>query len=231
MARQRIATVNGKPFLVIRGQEGLGQRLRALCRNLVRGERQWVKPVLNYPADGHTNPWPAGLARSFTATNIPTTARERLTIQYTVTYDAGGYDGDGVKLAFINRHRLSYQWDNAAGKFVLDPQQSNISAAEVAAIANIQSDDEPKERNQNRRNGVSTLRQNRTASSAADTKCFLKFNLPRLMTIAKGRAGKSKSWLNRFLTECDDTDERKLCSRLSSRPRSDRYDGTSFPLP
>jgi hypothetical protein len=208
MARQRIASVNGKPFLVIRGQEGSGSGFALYAETWYEVSDNGVKPVLNYPADGHTNPWPAGLARSFTATNIPTTARERLTIQYTVTYDAGGYDGDGVKLAFINRHRLSYQWDNAAGKFVLDPQQSNISAAEVAAIANIQSDDEPKS---GTKIGETVFYSSSESHSfnGGGYEVFLKFNLPRLMTIAKGRAGKSKSWLNRFLTECDDTDEKK----------------------
>jgi len=32
---------------------------------------------------------------------------------------------------------------------------------------------------------------------------------PDLMTIAKGRAANSKSWLKQFLTECRDTDEKK----------------------
>ena len=39
MARQRIATVNGKPFLVSAAGR-LRQRLRTLRRNLVRGQRQ-----------------------------------------------------------------------------------------------------------------------------------------------------------------------------------------------
>jgi hypothetical protein len=208
MARQRIASVNGKPFLIIRGQEGSGSGFALYAETWYEVSDTGVKPVLNYPADGHTNPWPAGLARSFQATNIPTTDRERLTIQYTVTYDAGGYDGDGVKLEFINRHRLSYHWDNSAGEFALDPQQSNISAAEVAAIANTQSDDEPKAGTKIGETVFYSASESRSFIGGG-YEVFLKYNFPRLLTIAKGRAGKSKTWLKQFLTECNDTDEKK----------------------
>jgi hypothetical protein len=145
MARHHIAAVNGQPFFVMRGQEGSGSGFALYAETWYDVSGNGVKPVLSYPSDGHTNPWPAGLARSFKVTAIPAAARaNRLTIQYTVTYDTAGYDDDNVKLEFINQHRASYKWEDPSGKFVLDPQQSNISAEEIAAIANIQSDEEPK---------------------------------------------------------------------------------------
>jgi hypothetical protein len=206
MARQRIATVNGKSFLVVRGQEGSGSGYALYAETWYEVSDDGVKPVLSYPSDGHTYPWPAGLARSFKATNIPTTDREHLTVQYTVSYDTAGYNGENLKLDFVNRHRASYTWDAASGKFVLDPSQSNISSAEVAAIANIESEEESKD---GTKIGDTTFYSSSKAFIGGGYEVFLKHNLPRLMTIAKGRAAKSKAWLKLFLTECRDTDEKK----------------------
>jgi hypothetical protein len=207
MARHRIATVNGEPLLVVRGQEGSGSGYALYAETWYDVSDAGVKPVLSYPSDGHTSPWPAGLARSFKVTPVPSVGRtNRLTIQYTVTYDTAGYDGDTLKLEFVNRLRASYKWDAASGKFVLDPQQSNISLAEIAAIANIESEEEPKD---GTKIGETTFYSSSRAFIGGGYEVFLKYNLPRLMTIAKGRAAKSKAWLKQFLTECRDTDEKK----------------------
>ncbi|HSQ23106.1 MAG TPA: hypothetical protein VLN44_01785, partial [Pyrinomonadaceae bacterium] len=209
MARHRIAYVNGKPFFVVRGQEGSGSGFALYAETWYEVSDNGVKPVLSYPSDGRTSPWPAGLAREFKVMTIPGAPRaNRLTVQYTVTYDSAGYDNENVKLEFVNHHRASYKWDNASGKFVFDPQQSNISEAEINAIANIQSDDEPK---QGTKIGETTFYSSSEARSfiGGGYEVFLKYNLPRLMTIAKGRAAKSKTWLRRFLSECRDTDEKK----------------------
>ncbi len=207
MARHRIASANGKPFLVVRGQEGSGSGYALYAETWYEVSDNGVKPVLSYPSDGHTNPWPAGLARSFNVTTIPVAARaNRLTVQYTVSYDAAGYDNDNVKLEFVNQHRAAYSWDAAQGKFVLDPQHSNISAQEIAAIANIQSEDEPKA---GTKIGETTFYSSSQAFIGGGYEVFLKYNSQRLMAIAKGRSAKSKSWLKQFLTECRDTDEKK----------------------
>lgn len=207
MARHRIASVNGKPFLIVRGQEGSGSGYALYAETWYEVGDSGVKPVLSYPSDGHTYPWPAGLARSFKVSTIPGVAgANRLTVQYTVSYDVGGYDNDKLKLGFINRHRVSYNWEPAQGKFVLDTQQSDISAAEVAAIANIESEDEPKD---GTKIGETTFYSSSKAFIGGGYEVFLKHNLPRLMIIAKGRAAKSKAWLKQFLTECRDTDEKK----------------------
>lgn len=207
MARHRIASVNGRPFLVVRGQEGSGSGFALYAETWYDISDSGVKPVLSYPSDGHTNPWPAGLARSFKVLTIAGAAgSNRLTVQYTVSYDIAGYDNDNLKLEFVNRHRASYNWDPAQGKFVLDPQPSNISAAEIAAIANIQSDEEPKA---GTKIGETTFYSSSQAFIGGGYEVFLKYNLPRLLTIAKGRAAKSKAWLKQFLTECRDTDEKK----------------------
>jgi hypothetical protein len=207
MARHRIATVNGRPFLVVRGQEGSGSGYALYAETWYEVRDNGVKPVLSYPSDGHTNPWPAGLARSFKVSTILGQAGgNRLTLQFTVNYDTAGYEGDNVRLEFVNRHRASYNWDAASGKFVLDPQQSNISSGEIAAIANIESEAEPKD---GTKIGETTFYSSSKAFVGGGYEVFLKYNLPRLMTIAKGRAAKSKAWLERFLTECRDTEEKK----------------------
>jgi hypothetical protein len=207
MARHRIASVNGQPFFIVRGQEGSGSGYALYAETWYDVGDNGVKPVLSYPSDGHTNPWPAGLACSFKVTTIPGAAgANRLTIQYSVSYDTAGYDNDNVKLEFANQHRASYKWDDASRKFVLDSQQSNISAAEVAAIANIESEDEPKD---GTKIGETTFYSSSKAFVGGGYEVFLKYNLPRLMTIAKGRSAKSKAWLKQFLTECRDTDEKK----------------------
>jgi len=217
MARHRIASVNGKPFFIVRGQQGSGSGYALYAETWYDVGDNGVKPVLSYPSDGHTNPWPAGLARSFKASTIAGVAdSNRLTVQYTVSYDTAGYDNNNVKLAFINRHRASYKWDAAQGKFVLDPQQSDISADEIAAIANIESEDEPKE---GTKIGETTFYSSSKAFIGGGYEVFLKHNLPRLMTIAKGRTAKSKAWLRQFLTECRDTDEKKaLLEALGNYP-------------
>lgn len=207
MARHRIATVTGRPFLVVRGQEGSGSGYALYAESWYQVSDNGVKPVLSYPSDGHTNPWPAGLARSFKVLTIPGAAGSNgLTAQYTVSYDTAGYDNNNLKLEFVNQHRVFYKWDDTAGKFVIDSQQSNISAAEIAAIANIESDEAPKD---GAKIGGTTFYSSAKAFIGGGYEVFLKYNLPRLMTIAKGRVAKSKSWLKQFLTECRDTDEKK----------------------
>ncbi|MGZ8842169.1 MAG: hypothetical protein ACXW18_00810 [Pyrinomonadaceae bacterium] len=206
MARHRIAPADGRPFLVIRGQEGSGSGFALYAETWYDVSERGVNAVLSYPSDGHTNPWPAGLARSFQATQ--TSGAGRTTIQYTVSYDTAGYDNDNLKLEFINRHRASYNWDSQSKRFVFDAKQSNISEAEIAAIANIQSDDEPKA---GTKIGETTFYSSSEAGSflGGGYEVFLKYNTARLMTIAKGRETKAKAWLRQFLTECRDTDERK----------------------
>lgn len=206
MARHRIASANGRPFLVIRGQEGSGSGFALYGETWYEVSERGMNAVLSYPSDGHTNPWPAGLARSFQATQ--TSGAGRTTIQYTVSYDTAGYDNDNLKLEFTNRHRASYNWESQSKRFVFDAKQSNISEAEIAAIANIQSDDEPKA---GTKIGETTFYSSSEARSflGGGYEVFLKYNTARLMTIAKGRETKAKAWLRQFLNECRDTDEKK----------------------
>ena len=209
MARHRIATADGRPFLVVRGQEGSGSGFALYAETWYEVSGRGVYAVLSYPSDGHTNPWPAGLARSFQASQIRDAGRtRRATIQYTVSYDTAGYDNDNLKLEFINRHRASYNWESQSKKFVFDAKQSNISEAEINAIANIQSDDEPQA---GTKIGETTFYSSSEARSflGGGYEVFLKYNTARLMMIAKGRQTKAKAWLRQFLNECRDTDEKK----------------------
>lgn len=206
MARQRVAIANGRSFLVIRGQEGSGSGYALYAETWYEVTNPGVKPVLSYPSDGHTYPWPAGLARSFKATNLTHANNGGLTIQFTVDYETDGYEDIPTKLSFVNRHRAAYVWDAATGKFVLDPQQSNISEREINAIANIETEEDPKD---GTKIGNSTFCSSAKAFVGGGYEVFLKHNLPRLMMIAKGPNTKARQWLQRFLNECEDTDEKK----------------------
>jgi hypothetical protein len=129
-------------------------------------------------------------------------------IQYATSYETEGYEGIEVRLKFSNQHRAAYQWDNQSRKFVLDPQQSNISEAEINAIANIESEAAPKG---GTKIGETTFYSAAEAGSfiGGGYEVFLKHNLPRLKAIAQGRPTKAREWLQRFLTECRDTEEKK----------------------
>ena len=207
IARHRIASVKGKPFLVIRGQEGSGSGYALYAETWYEVADNGLKPVLSYPSDGHTNPWPAGLSRSFVARTLPLVKEPgRVIIQYEVSYEAAGYEGDGLRLMFENQHRLSFQWDSQLRKFVPDPQRSNISQAEINAIANIETDDQPQD---GTKIGETTFYSDAKSFVGGGYEVFLKHNLPRLTAIAKGRPTKSRQWLQRFLSECRDTEEKK----------------------
>lgn len=207
MARHRIATVKGKPFLVIRGQEGSGSGYALYAETWYEVRGDGVKAVLSYPSDGHTYPWPAGLARSFNATSsADLKSAGTVVIQYAVSYEAGGYEGEDLKLTFANQHRQSFQWDRPSQKFVLDPQRSNISEREINAIANIETDEAPKD---GTKIGGTTFYSDAKSFVGGGYEVFLKHNLQRLTAIAKGRPTKTRQWLQRFLTECRDTDEKK----------------------
>lgn len=205
MARHRVARASGRTFLVIRGQEGSGSGYALYSETWYDANDGALKPVLSYPAEGHTYPWPNGLGREFKAKNLPDLSRSSsVTIQYTATYSPG----DKSRLIFVNTHQLTYFWDNQVKKFGLDPKASNISEAEVAAIANIETEDEPK---------AGTKIGDTTFYSAAEARSFigggyevfLKYNVGRLTSIATGRDAHAKAWLKQFLTECRDTDEKK----------------------
>ncbi len=210
MARHRIASINGKPFLVIRGQEGSGSGYELYVESWYEVSDNGAKPVLSYPSDGHTFPWPAGLARSF-----KTTSRAELkkpggvVIQFSVGYEAGGYEGEELKLNFENQHQVVFQWDSQLRKFAIDPQRSNISEKEINAIANIETEETPKD---GTKIGETTFYSDAKSFVGGGYEVFLKYNLPRLTAIAKGRPTKARKWLQRFLTECRDTDEKKALS-------------------
>lgn len=208
MARHRIATVNSKRFFVVRGQEGSGSGFALYSETWYQVSDDGLKAVLSYSSDGQTNPWPAGLARSFKVTALPDARRrDGLILQYTVNYTADGYNNDHLKLEFINQHRASFNWDGR--KFVFDPQASNISESEIDAIANVESDDESRG---GTKIGETTFYSTAQAKSfiGGGYEVFLKHNLPRLLTIAKEHSSKATTWLRQFLTECRDTNDKKL---------------------
>lgn len=164
---------------------------------------------MNYPIEGNTYPWPTGVGRTFKAVVLSASRSAEVTIAYRVAYTSLDYiDNCSDKLA-TNYHRARYVWSPRVERFVFDRAGSDISEAEIDAIANIQSEDEP---NTGKKIG------NTTFYSLSESKgfvgggyeVFLKYNSRRLMKIAKGTDEPRKEWLRQFLKECDNTPEKKL---------------------
>ena len=106
----------------------------------------------------------------------------------------------------MNRHQAIYGWDHASQTFVFDSQRSNISEAEIDAIANIESEDQSQA---GTKIGGTTFYSNARSFLGGGYEVFLKYNSRRLIKIARGRESKTKTWLRQFLSECADVDEKK----------------------
>lgn len=210
MARHRILSVDGQNFLVIRGQEGSGSGFALYGETWYQVREHGLKPVLYYPVEGNTYPWPSGLGRKFNAQVSPHTGgNNQVTVHYTVSYTTLNYVRSKFEKLLVNQHRAQYKWDKQSGTFVFKPAQSNISEAEIYAIANIQSEEQPE---------PGTKIGNTTFYSMSEAKAFvgggyevfLKYNSKRLLKIAVGRNVERKQWLKQFLDECEDMAEKKV---------------------
>jgi len=110
--------------------------------------------------------------------------------------------------------RLSNQVDveadpgNRSRNFVFDSKRSSVLEAEVNAIANIESEEEPQP---GTKIGGTTFYSMSQAKAfvGGGYEVFLKYNPRSLMKIARGRESKQKAWLRQFLSECADTPEKR----------------------
>lgn len=208
MARHRVASVKGRRFLVIRGQEGSGSGFALYSETWYSVGNAGVKPVLAYPVEGNTYPWPSGLGRSFKAAAVPEIRTNRITVHYTVSYTTLNYIKEDLKKLFVNQHRVTYVWDKQAGQFIFDHRQSNISPAEIDALANIETEDNSQPATKIGNTTFYSMSQKK-AFVGGGYEVFLKFNLRSLIMIARGRVAKEKEWLRQFLADCQDTSEKK----------------------
>ena len=209
-SRHRVLKADGQNWLVIRGQEGSGSGFALYGETWYEASEKGLRPVLHYPAEGHTYPWPSGLSRQFKAQIIvpprPAGQAKTLTIEYEVTYSALDYIRDAPRsISFSNRHHARYVWNETLREFVFDADESNISEREIGTIANI----EPEEEEASVQIGQTNFYSDKKSFVGGGYEVFLKYNLARLMRIATGRDLARKEWLRQFLKECDETPEKQ----------------------
>lgn len=202
MARQRIARANGRPWLVIRGQAGSGTGYSLYQEMFYELTSDGLRPVLSYPIEGHTYPWPAGLGRSFRARVQPGTNGE-IVIVYEVDYEVARYADKKFKKLGVNRHRVCYTWNNHQRAFVFSPACSDTSEEEISVIAGIETDvvDEGEQIGGTTFYSMSEHK----AFVGGGYDVFLKYNFPVLMKIANSKNEAERDWLREFLKDCDDT--------------------------
>jgi hypothetical protein len=117
---------------------------------------------------------------------------------------------------FINKHLARYAWDENSRTYIFDRAGSDISAAEINGIANIQSEDAS---DSEAKIGNTAFYSNAKAFAGGGYEVFLKYNSAALMRVATGNMTQPKEWLRRFLAECDDTPEKiSLLSSLNRKP-------------
>ncbi|HXD33372.1 MAG TPA: hypothetical protein VN643_19780 [Pyrinomonadaceae bacterium] len=206
MSRHRVEHTGKNAWLVIRGQEGSGSGFALYGETWYQVSPLGVKPVLSYPSDGHTYPGSLGVSREFKVKRIGPGAKT-ITLSYTVTYTASMFDQRATSKRFINTHRLDYKWDKPTDEFVIDTQKSEVSAGEIAAIANIQSEEED---DSAKKIGRTSFYSEAKSFAGHGYEVFLKNNVTVLMKIATGRNKGAKDWLRHFLSECDDMPEKRI---------------------
>ncbi|HXT61800.1 MAG TPA: hypothetical protein VN696_02070 [Pyrinomonadaceae bacterium] len=207
MSSYRVVQALGKNWLVVRGQEGSGSGYSLYSETWYQVSRKGIEPVLHYPVEGHTYPWPTGVGREFKA-RVLSSRDNHLRLGYTVTYTSLDYVNQAFEKLFVNHHHVYYSLSQQTQKLVLDKKRSDISAAEIDAIADIQSDDEPQAGTKIGGTTFYTLAESK-AFVGGGYEVFLKYNSRHLMKIAAGRDEARKQWLRELLNECEDTSEKK----------------------
>lgn len=212
MSRHRVEHTGKNSWLVIRTQEGSGTGFALYSETWYQVTSGGIKPVLSYPSDGHTYPGSLGVSREFKVQPIGLNSNS-IALHYTVNYSASMFDERASRRRFINTHRLRFKWDEAAAEFVFDANKSAVSPGEIAAIANIASEDEEPAAT---KVGNTSFYSEAKSFSGHGYEVFVKNNVAALMKIAKGRNTGAKDWLRHFLEQCDDSPEKRTLSAVLS---------------
>lgn len=220
MARHRVVRFNGRPYLIIRGQAGSGSGFSLYFETWYRVSQSGLQSVLSYPVAGNTYPFPAGLGREFEAQAITDSkSKLNLVVRYVVKYIKLEYGKNEQSEFFVNEHRATFQWDKQTNTFAFVPASSDISEAEISAIANIEDEE----------SGSGTTVGSLKFYSGDENKAwvgggyevFLKYNLSSLMKIATDKSNKNREWLRFFLNDCHDTAEKRALSAALERASQD----------
>ncbi|HEX8853436.1 MAG TPA: hypothetical protein VF754_08115 [Pyrinomonadaceae bacterium] len=214
-SRHRVLRANGRNWLVVRGQEGSGTGYSLYAETWYEVSAKGVRPVLHYPVEGHVAPWPEGVGREFKARfTDPQPDARAVTLSYTVSYSLADYRiDDEARNLYRNQHRVRYAWDEGRREFVFDAARSNIAEQEVAAIADLQV--EPGEGKQI---GGTEFFSAGDAWKRGGYDVFLKYNLPRLLKLARNADEQQKEWLRRVLADCADTREKRELEAALQEP-------------
>lgn len=205
-------TLNGY-FFVVRGQEGSGSGFALYAQTWYVVSPKGLIPVLYYPIEGHTYPWPNGLGREFKASVISTARKARVIIRYTVKYDTLDYIKSNFERLAVNHHRIGYVWNLRARKFTFAQARSNITENEVNAIANIQPEETP-ETGQKIGNTTFYSLSESKAFVGDGYEIFLKYNFGRVEKLAVSGTPTQKEWLRQFLKDCEPSSEKKKLEGL-----------------
>lgn len=212
MSRHRVEHTGKNSWLVIRAQEGSGTGFALYSETWYQVTSGGIKPVLSYPSDGHTYPGSLGVSREFKVKPIGLNLNS-IALHYTVNYTASMFDERASRRRFINIHRLRFKWNETAAEFVFDANKSEVSPGEIAAIANIASEDEEPSA---AKVGNTSFYAEAKSFAGHGYEVFVKNNVAALMKIARGRNIGAKDWLRHFLDECDDSPEKRTLSTALS---------------
>jgi len=206
LSMHRIERAFGMPWLVVRGQEGSGTGYALYCETWYQVKEKGLRPVLSYPVEGHTYPWPTGVGQDFRAR--PRIKSNKIWIRYTVKYTTLDYIKNEYTELFANYHDIFYRWKPREESFVLAGNMSRIIENDVDIIAGIQTGEESQ---LGTKIGGTTFysQPEEEKLQCAPSEVFLKYNSRRLMRIAKGTNSSQKQWLKEFLTGCKDSLDRK----------------------
>ena len=206
-SRHRVARAAGRDWLVVWGQEGSGTGYSLYGETWYEAGAEGLRPVLSYPAEGHVAPWPSGVGRAFKARPVAD-GGGAVAVAYTVSYERLDYLKDKYAKLYRNRHRLRYVWDEGRRRFVYDAARSDISEAEIAAVADLQ--EEPGEGQQV---GGAVFFSAGDAWKRGGYDVFLKYNLKSLLGLARRGRAADAEWLRELLKDCAETPEREALER------------------
>jgi hypothetical protein len=205
----RVLRARGRNWLVIRGQEGSGSGYALYAETWYEVSARGLRPVLYYPVGGGVVPWPSGVSREFKARVVGARGEaSSVALSYSVSYSIAGAMGHRYKNRYRNRFHLRYVWNGRRRAFAFDAARSNISEAEIYAVAELEV--EPGEGD---KIGGSEFFKEGDAWKRGGYDVFLKYNLRSLLTLARGKDDALKEWLSQVLNDCADTRERRVLER------------------
>lgn len=215
MARHRVVRALGKPWLVVRGQEGSGSGYSLYGETWYEVTGSGVVPVLHYSQEGHTYSGPGGLNWEFRAQPVASTVgrarRPAIRLNFVARFTATGFTDSEFTHSFVNRRQASYVWSKQRRAFVFASGYSTISEGEMEAIANVET--EPPEDDQGTTIAGNTFYSSVKGFVGKGFEIFVRLNAKRLHAVARNTGSPGQQWLHGFLKQCDNIPEKLALER------------------